>query len=137
MAEEAIADGSAFRAFRLLVEAQGGDPSYVDDVSKLPQARFVETVNSPWTGWLEQVDARAVGEASVSLGAGRSRKTDAIDHAVGIVVHHKVGDRVEGGEPLFTVHANDERRAAEAHHQVLSAHVFADESVPALPQFYE
>jgi thymidine phosphorylase len=48
-----------------------------------------------------------------------------------------VGDRVEQGEPLFTIHANDERRAAEARHQVLSAHAFTDESVPALPLFYE
>jgi pyrimidine-nucleoside phosphorylase len=137
MAEKAIADGTAFDKFRILVEAQGGDPGYVDDAAKLPRARFVENVNSPWSGWLEQVNARTVGEASVSLGAGRSRKTDAIDHAVGILVHHKVGDRVEQGQPLFTVHANDERRAAEARHQVLSAHVFADEPVPALPLFYE
>jgi pyrimidine-nucleoside phosphorylase len=137
MAERAIADGSAFRKFRLLVQAQGGDPTYVDDVSKLPRARFVENVNSPWAGWLEHVDARLVGEASVSLGAGRSRKTDAIDHAVGIVVHHRVGDRVEEGEPLFTIHANDEGRAAEARHQILSAHVFTDEPAPALPLFYE
>jgi pyrimidine-nucleoside phosphorylase len=137
MAEKAIADGTAFDKFRILVEAQGGDPGYVDDVSKLPQARLVESVKSPWTGWLQQVNARTVGEASVSLGAGRSRKTDAIDHAVGILVHRKVGDRVEKGEPLFTIHANDERRAAEARHQVLSAHVFTDEPVPALPLFYE
>jgi pyrimidine-nucleoside phosphorylase len=137
MAQRAITDGSAFRKFRLLVEAQGGDPAYVDDVSKLPRAKFIENVQSPWTGWLEHVDARVVGEASVSLGAGRSRKTDLIDHAVGIVVHHRVGDRVEQGEPLFTIHANDERRAAEARHQVLSAHAFTDESVPALPLFYE
>ncbi|MFN2121582.1 MAG: thymidine phosphorylase [Anaerolineales bacterium] len=137
MAEKAIADGTAFDKFRVLVEAQGGDPGYVDDVSKFTRARSVETVNSPWTGWLQQVNARTVGEASVSLGAGRSRKTDAIDHAVGILVHHKVGDRVEQGEPLFTIHANDERRAEEARHQVLSAHVFTDEPVPALPLFYE
>jgi pyrimidine-nucleoside phosphorylase len=137
MAEKAIADGTAFQKFRTLVEAQGGDPTYVDDVAKLPRAKFVESVDSPWTGWLEQVNARLVGEASVSLGAGRSRKTDAIDHAVGIIVQHKVGDRVEQGEPLFTIHANDERRAAEAHHRVLAAHVFSDEPVPALPPFYE
>jgi pyrimidine-nucleoside phosphorylase len=137
MAEKAIADGTAFDKFRILVEAQGGDPAYVDDVAKLPRAKFIETVDSPWAGWLEQVSARAVGEASVSLGAGRSRKTDAIDHAVGIVVHRKVGDRVEQGEPLFTIHANDERRAAEARHHVLSAHVFSDEQMGALPLFYE
>jgi len=137
MAEEAIADGTALQMFRVLVEAQGGDPAYVDDLARLPRAKFIETVDSPWAGWLEQVNARAVGEASVSLGAGRSRKTDSIDHAVGIVVHHKVGDRVEQGEPLFTIHANDERRAGEARHQVLSAHVFSDEPVGALPLFYD
>ena len=137
MAEKAIADGSAFEKFRVLVQAQGGDVSYVDDPDKFPRAKFVEVVNAPRSGWLAEVDTRSVGEASVSLGAGRAQKSDPVDHAVGFVVHHKVGDKVEAGEPLFTVHANDEAKQAEARAQVLAAHVFSDAPAPPLLLFYD
>ena len=132
-----IADGSAFEKFRVLVQAQSGDVSYVDHPDKFPRAKFVEVVNAPRSGWLAQVDARSVGEASVSLGAGRAKKSDPVDHAVGFVIHHKVGDQVEEGEPLFTVHANDEAKQAEARTQVLAAHVFSDAPVPPLLLFYD
>ena len=137
MAEKSIADGSAFEKLRVLVQAQGGDISYVDDTSKVPQAEHVEVVNAPQTGYLAQIQARTVGEAAVALGAGRARKSDPIDHAVGLVIHHKVGDRVQKGEPLFTVHANDREKLAEARQAVLSAHVFSEEIVQPLPLFYE
>jgi pyrimidine-nucleoside phosphorylase len=77
-----------------------------------------------------------VGEASVALGAGRAKKGDPVDHAVGLVIHHKVGDRIEQGQPLFTVHAAEESRLAEARRTVLAAHVFSDEPVAPLPLFY-
>ena len=137
MAESALANGSAFEKFRVLVAAQGGDVSYVDQPEKLPKAKLVQVVEAPRSGWLAEIDARAVGEASVALGAGRAQKSDAVDHAVGFVVHHKVGDRVEVGGPLFTVHADNAAKAAEARDAVLSAHVFSDAAVPALPLFYD
>lgn len=137
MAEKAIADGSAFEKFRVLVQAQGGDVSFVDEPEKLPQAKLVEMVKSPRSGWLSEVDARTIGEASVALGAGRAKKSDAVDHAVGFVIQHKVGDRVEEGEPLFAVHANDPKKADAAREAVLRAHVFSDKPVPALPLFYQ
>ena len=137
MAERAIADGSAYEKFRVLVAAQGGDVSFVDQPEKLPRARLVEVVKSPRGGWLSQIDAREVGEASVALGAGRAKKTDAVDYAVGFIIHHKVGDRVGNGEPLFTVHANDAAKAAEARDAVLAAHLFSDAPVSPLPLFYE
>ncbi len=137
MAEKAIADGSALEKFRVLVAAQGGDVSYVDDPNKLPKAKLVEVVKAPRTGWLEQIDARAVGEASVALGAGRAKKSDPVDHAVGFVILHKVGDQVQEGETLFEVHADDAAKAAAAREAVLAAHVFGDRPVPLLPLFYE
>ena len=137
MAEKALADGSAFEKFRVLVGAQGGDVAYVDEPDRLPRAKVVEVVEAPRAGWLAQVDARAVGEASVALGAGRATKSDAIDHAVGLVIHHKVGDQVRAGEALFTVHAESRDRAAAARASVLAAHVFSDSRVPPLPLFYE
>ena len=137
MAEKAVADGSALKKFRVLVQAQGGDASYVDDVSKFPRAKFIEVVKARRSGSIAQVHARHVGEAAVILGGGRARKTDAIDHAVGIVIHKKVGDKVETGEPLLTIHANEQARLAEARQLALTAHIFSEEDVPPLPLFYD
>lgn len=136
LAEKAIADESAFEKFRVLVEAQGGDVSYVDQPQKLPRAALIETVPAPRTGWVSRVDARGIGEASVALGAGRASKADSVDHAVGFLIHHKVGDHLEAGRPLFTIHANDDRKLAEARDRVLAAHSIGDEPTPALPLFY-
>jgi pyrimidine-nucleoside phosphorylase len=73
----------------------------------------------------------------VALGAGRAKKGDPIDHAVGFLILKKVGDKVENGEPLFKIHANHEEKLGEARQAVLSAHGFSDEFVPPLPLFYE
>jgi pyrimidine-nucleoside phosphorylase len=137
LAEWAIIEDRAIEKFRTLVATQGGDVAYVDDPDKLAKAKFIEVVESPQNGYLEQVQARIVGEASVTLGAGRARKGDPIDHAVGFVIHHKVGDKVEKGEPLFTIHANDEKLLLEARKAVLAAHRWDDIPVPPLPLFYE
>jgi pyrimidine-nucleoside phosphorylase len=82
------------------------------------------------------VDARRVGEAVVALGGGRAKKGDPIDYAVGVIVHHKVGDQVEMGQPLFTVHASQEGKMAQACQQVLEAHAWSDSPVEPLPLFY-
>ena len=92
---------------------------------------------APRNGSISQVQARSVGEAAVTLGAGRAKKSDAVDHAVGFVIHKKVGDRVGLGEPLFTIHANDEVKLAEVREIVLAAHSFSDTDVPPLPLFYD
>ena len=135
-AEKALANGSAFEKFRALVKAQGGDVSYVDDTSKFSRAKYVEVVESPMEGSISQVHARSVGEASVILGGGRAKKSDSIDHAVGIVVHHKVGDKVQKGEPLFTIHADDESKLTEARQMTLAGHTFSTDVVKPLPLFY-
>jgi len=135
-AEKIIANGSAFEKFRVLVQAQGGDVSFVDDVSKFPRAKIVEVVNASRNGSLSQVQARSVGEAAVILGGGRAKKSDSIDHSVGLLIHHKVGDNIQKGEPLFTIHANDELKLAEVREIVLAAHSFSSDPVPPLPLFY-
>jgi pyrimidine-nucleoside phosphorylase len=137
MAEKSLADGSAYEKFRMLVTAQGGDVSFVDDPAKLPKASLVEVVKASRSGFISQVHARSVGEAAVALGAGRAKKGDPIDHAVGFLVRHKVGDKIEAGESLFEIHANDSQKLAAAREAVLDAHTFSDEPVPPLPLFYE
>jgi len=137
MAEKSLAYGSAYEKFRVLVTAQGGDISFVDDPAKLPKAKLVEVVKAPRSGSISQVHARIVGEASVTLGAGRAKKDDPIDHAVGFIIYHKVGDKLDAGEPLFEIHANEAEKLALAREAVLNAHTFSDEPVSPLPLFYE
>jgi len=136
MARQALDGEAAWAKFKALVEAQGGDVLFIEQPERLPQARFVLTVPSPSRGYVRQVDAREIGETVVTLGGGRSKKGEAIDHSVGVVVHFKVGDRVTKGEPLFTVHARSREDRDAAVERVLSACRFARERVEALPLFY-
>jgi thymidine phosphorylase len=137
LAQESLEDGTALAKFRQLVAAQGGDATYVDQPAKFPPASLIETVPSPQTGFLSEVNARIIGEASVALGAGRATKVDSIDHAVGLEIPRKIGDRVERGEPLFTIHANSRLALEDAREQVLSAHAFSTSPVPPLPLFLD
>jgi len=136
MAEGALADGTALAHFRELVIAQGGEVSYVDDLDKLPRAALQQDLPAEMTGYLSQVDARLVGEASVLLGAGRAKKGDPIDHAVGIMVHHKVGDYLERGQPLFTLHANGKPALEDARRHLAQAVAWSVSPVEPLPLFY-
>lgn len=136
LAQNAISDGSAFDKFRQLVEAQGGDASFVENPEKLPRAPLVETFESPRTGYISQAHARVIGEAAVALGAGRARKGDPIDHAVGFVVHKKVGERVSAGEPLVSIHARTPAQVGDARRAILQAFEFSDSPVNPLPLFY-
>lgn len=131
-----LQDGSAFERFRKLVAAQGGDVSYVDQPDKLPAAPFIEEVPAPKSAYIKWIDAQIVGETSVEMGAGRATKGDAIDHAVGIVVLHKVGDRVKKGEPLFVLHANSKDSLAAARTRVLEAHKWSAKKVKRLRHSY-
>ena len=136
MAEQSVADGSALNKLRVLVDAQDGDVSYVDDPSKFPHAKYISVVEAPRSGSISQVHARIVGEAAVGLGAGRAKKSDTVDHAVGFIIHKKVGNQVEKGDALFTIHANDEKKLAEAREAVLAAYTIVDGVVKPLPLFY-
>ncbi len=129
--------GQALAKFRLLVEAQGGDVRMVDDPSRLPQARFVETVNADQQGYIANVAALEVAVAAFELGAGREKKGDAIDLAVGIKVHVKVGDQTEAGAKLATIYANDAVKIATAREHIVQAIKFTDAPVDPLPLFYD
>jgi pyrimidine-nucleoside phosphorylase len=135
-AEGALQDGSAFERFRKLVAAQGGDVSYVDDPEKLPRAPMIEEVKAPKSGYLKWIDAQEIGETSVEMGAGRAKKGDRIDPAVGIVVLHKVGEKVAKGAPLFVLHANSQATLDAARERVLKAHQWSAKKVKPLKHSY-
>ena len=137
MSLKALQDGSAWNHFLELVEAQGGDVSYVKQPDKFPRAAVIQTVSSPRSGYLREIHARKVGETSVDLGAGRAKKEDSIDHSVGIEILREVGDYVEAGDALFVIHAKTQKDFIEAEKRLLSAHRWSDEPVPPLPLVYE
>lgn len=137
MGRENLRNGKAWERFRALVSAQGGEVDYVDHPERLPAAPWIRTIAAPQTGYLAGVNARVVGETAVFLGAGRTKKDDPIDPVVGVVVHHKVSDRVEAGEPLFTVHAAQPDHLEAAARLILDAHSWSDLPVQPLPLFYE
>jgi pyrimidine-nucleoside phosphorylase len=134
--DEALADGRAWEKFRVLVDAQGGDVRFIDEPERMAKAAYVETVQAPQSGWLSAIHARDVGETAVALGAGRARKSDPIDHTVGIVVHAKVGDYLEAGDDLFTVHAASPESLEEAKIRLLAAHEWNEQKCEPLPLFY-
>lgn len=136
MAEQSLDSGAAWEKFRTLVRAQGGDLDFVDNPDKLPQASIVETVQADRSGYIAQVHARLFGEAVVLLGGGRAKKGDSIDHAVGAVVHVKVGDSVERGQPLFTLHANSRETLEQARQHLQPAIAWSETPVAPLPLFY-
>ncbi len=135
-AADRLSSGAGLEKFRVLVKAQGGDVSMIDDTSKLPQASIKEIMAAPHDGYVLQINAQQVGVASVDLGAGRERKGDAVDHAVGLLVHIKVGDTVTRGEPFFTIYANDRERLARAKERLENTVVLSDNPTAPLPAFY-
>jgi thymidine phosphorylase len=135
-AERALDSGEAADRFRLMVEAQGGDPRVVDDPGGvLPRAPVRREVTAE-RGVLAGVDAESLGRAAASLGAGRVRKGDPIDPAVGIEFFPKVGDRVDPEDPIAVVHARDQGSADQAADGVRQAMIVRDDPVEAPPLVY-
>ncbi|MCL7452743.1 MAG: thymidine phosphorylase [Anaerolineae bacterium] len=127
----------AWSKFREWIEAQGGDLAFVDEPERLPSARFVRELPAPRTAYVAGLDAREIGLTSMLLGGGRAKKGDTIDHAVGVVLHAKVGARVEKGEPLLTIHADDEGKLSGAQQRLLAAYDWSDEPVEPAPLIHK
>ncbi|WP_347549776.1 pyrimidine-nucleoside phosphorylase [Pseudalkalibacillus hwajinpoensis] len=106
--EANLQNGKAFEAFRTLVQAQGGDVSVIDDLSKLPQAKYHIEVPAHKDGYVTEIDAESIGVAAMYLGAGRATKDDQINYGVGITLKKKVGDEVKKGEALVVLHSDEE-----------------------------
>lgn len=106
--KEALDSGKALEKFREMIEDQGGDSSVVDHPEKLLTARYESELPAKTSGYVTKLVANEIGIAAMLLGAGRKTKEDAIDHAVGIKLHKKVGEKVEAGESLLTIYANTE-----------------------------
>jgi len=121
-AERSLDDGTAAERFARMIEAQGGDPRVLEDPwSVLPAAPVRVEVVARGEGFLAAVEGEELGRIAATLGAGRIKKGDPIDHAVGLEFRPKIGDRLEAGEPVATVHARDESAAEAASERVRRA----------------
>jgi pyrimidine-nucleoside phosphorylase len=129
-AEDELASGRALQKFLEIVRAQGGDPG-VADGRALPRSRSTRPVAAGRGGFVSAIDTESIGTATMLLGAGRRKVEDAIDPAAGAVVHAKIGDEVRKGEPLLTLHFNDESSLEEASRQVLRAYTISDGPPPS------
>ena len=114
MAAELIQSGKALERFRQMVTLHGGDVRAVDDPRRLPHAKQTLEVETAQAGFVTSIQCEAVGTACVILGGGREKKEDSVDPGVGIVLRKKVGDRVERGESLATLHFNSQAKADKA-----------------------
>ncbi|MEC1696265.1 pyrimidine-nucleoside phosphorylase [Schinkia azotoformans] len=128
MLEESIRNGKALESFKTFLAAQGGDASVVDEPSKLPTASYTIAVPAKQTGYVSEITAEIVGLAAMMLGAGRATKESVIDLAVGVVLHKKVGDYVQAGEALVTIHSNNEN-VQEVIEKIYSAYQLSDKKV--------
>jgi pyrimidine-nucleoside phosphorylase len=126
LSEDLIRSGAALAGFRKMVELQGGDTRVVDDPKMLPRAKHTMDVPSPHSGYVTAIQCEQAGTACVILGGGRERKEDAVDPAVGFVLHKKVGDSVSKGEALCTIHYNSEALAERAKALLLGSFAVGD-----------
>lgn len=106
MLEDTITSGAALERFRAMIGAQGGDSRIVDDYSLLPQAAYQIDFPAPRSGVITQMAADELGIASMLLGGGRQQASDQLDYAVGLELHKKIGDSVQKGDTLITIHSN-------------------------------
>lgn len=117
----ALQDGSGLKKLKEMISAQGGDARVCDDVTLLPQAKYIADVKAGKSGWVTGMDTTALGLAARAMGAGRIRKEDAIDPAVGFVMKKRIGEAVEPEDVLFTLYADKEEDIAAAEQAILTA----------------
>ncbi len=114
VAEDRLMDGSAYKKFKAVVQAQGGNPQALDKFELLPNATGMREILSPRAGYVSAIMAEDIGRASSMMGAGRGRKEDAIDPAVGAILEVKVGEKVDAGSVLCRLYYTGEENLDEA-----------------------
>ena len=134
--QRALDSGRGLQKFREMIAAQGGDPAVCDDVTLLPQPAVIRRVAAGRTGYVKDMDTMALGLTAQAMGAGRIRKTDALDYSVGFILPVRIGDRVEKDTELCTLYARNEEEAARAEASIRGAIAFSDAPVERPPLCY-
>ena len=136
MLAEALESGAGLRKLKEMITAQGGDSAVCDDPSLLPRAPYIRPVIAQTAGYLSHVNGTALGLAAQRMGAGRVRKEDPIDPAVGFVMEKRIGDRIEKGDVICTLHAKDETSAREAESRILDTLTLSPDPAPRARLLY-
>lgn len=129
MLVDALSSGKALSKFKEFIRAQGGDDDIVDDLSKLPQAKYTESWIADKTVYIKDLFALDLGLIAMKLGAGRERKEDKVDLSVGIMLGGKIGDRIEKGKPIATIYSNDNEKLKWAMNEIRKFIILTDEYV--------
>ncbi|MCQ2749175.1 MAG: thymidine phosphorylase [Clostridia bacterium] len=135
--QKVIEDGSALEKLRLMIETQGGDTKYFDDLSLFPEAKFKVNVLAGSKGYIKKIITSEIGRASNILGAGRETKEDDVDLTAGLQVFKKTGQKVEEGDIIATLYTNKEEVIGEVTDIVLNAYEITDELVDAPELIYD
>lgn len=133
--EESISNGKALEKFKTFIASQGGDTSVIDNPELLPKSDYQIDVLANRDGFVSEIIADELGIAAMMLGAGRATKESEIDLAVGIVLHKKVGDAVNKGEALLTIHTNQEE-VPDVEQKIWEGITIADSATP-IPLIHE
>ncbi|GAB4374188.1 MAG: pyrimidine-nucleoside phosphorylase [Calditrichia bacterium] len=133
MARQALSNGQALQKFVDLVEYQGGNSTVIHSPEKYPKARFRETIKATQSGYVHSMDTRDIGMVGVLLGAGRTHAEEAVDPQAGVVLDKKIGDFVQSGESLLTLHTNKDQVISEAAERLGSA-IRISENKPSIPE---
>ncbi len=126
--QQAIVDASGLEKLVQVVAAQGGDARQIENTSLLPSAPVRVLLPAPRTAYIAAIQAERIGMASVHLGAGRQRKGDRVDHAVGLVLLAKVGDYIQAGTPLVEIHARSEEQALALRTEIEAAYSWSEKA---------
>jgi len=134
---QVLHNGEAFEKFKQSVIEQGGDVRSIDEPQRLPNSKNREHIICPNSGYISAIDTEKVGTAAVYLGAGRFTKDDSIDYSAGIIVHRKIGDRVNKGEKLCTLYYNRKEHLKQAAGLVLEAYIISKNKPPPFKLIHE
>jgi len=133
LARAMITSGTALQKFRDCIRLQGGDERVIDDAKLLPRATSSTVVVSPASGYIIATNCQQFGIALAMIGGGREKKEDRIDHGAGLEFHKRIGEQIEKGEPLATIHYNSGAKLAEAQRLVADSFVIGKEPAVAKP----
>ncbi|MEP7270407.1 MAG: thymidine phosphorylase [Acidobacteriota bacterium] len=134
---EAITSGRALERFRMVIEAQGGDPRVLDEPDRMPLAGHARDITADRSGIVMGLETGEIGRLVMDWGGGRRRLGDHIDHSVGFEIHAKPGDRIAAGDPLVTAHFNSETRFDEMQARVRRAYHIEENDYIARPLILE
>ncbi|QEN06149.1 thymidine phosphorylase [Thiospirochaeta perfilievii] len=126
MVEDMIQSGKPAKMLKAFIKSAGGDENIVDDYKLLPTAKNSVAVYAKDSGYVNTIEAETIGKAAMVLGAGRATKEDVIDHAVGLILNKKVGDKIETGELLATVYYNDDKNIESSKQMILDAYTISN-----------